>query len=585
MGLEHPDTPDVALYPHQSALYRIQKAPPEQRGLVLYTAPTGMGKTITPIMLAGCTKVVFVCAARHVCLALAQKSIAAGIGVAFAFGCNSPADVRLQHHAVNKFGRTDAKTGNMKEIDHLDGTKVQLCITDLGSVLHLFEWLRGQRGVLYDPAQYALFWDEPTIAMDAAEHPLHEHLRQMWRECDIPFRILSSATLPDEAQLAPMLDAYKARFPGRAVHAVHAEPGEGTVSVLDPANHAVMPHHYCADRAEAVACAAFLEAHPAVLRYLDLKSVLRALSSNKGKWEHRFPTPASVSAQAIKRAYVGLLPDLVGDPYRHQLYESTIDFMGRDARHFVGPCIFLAQDVAHIAQFCAQRIPTTLVQSLQKNLAANDEVREKVDKLRKLFEDGIATENEKKVAAQRLSPANKKILASIDALLATIQPVELPPRFVPNSAEHRAFYQVEPTAPCFTSQVDAATAGQILQTAVPAEWKILLLAGVGVFFSGAPAQYAEIVKRLAGQKKLFLIIADSDYIYGTNYPFFHAFVAKDLKENLSQQKLLQACGRVGRFYDRKTTFTVFFRDPTFGRTLFFPPTKNVEADVMNSLFC
>ena len=40
----------------------------------------------------------------------------------------------------------------------------------------------------------------------------------------------------------------------------------------------------------------------------------------------------------------------------------------------------------------------------------------------------------------------------------------------------------------------------------------------------------------ADNKQLLLIIAESDYIYGTNYQFSHVFLGKDL-ENISFEKL------------------------------------------------
>ena len=58
-------------------------------------------------------------------------------------------------------------------------------------------------------------------------------------------------------------------------------------------------------------------------------------------------------------------------------------------------------------------------------------------------------------------------------------------------------------------------------------------------------KYVEIMKKLAEDQKLYLIIASSDYIYGTNYQFCHGYLSRDL-ENMTQEKMIQAFGRVGR---------------------------------------
>ena len=48
----------------------------------------------------------------------------------------------------------------------------------------------------------------------------------------------------------------------------------------------------------------------------------------------------------------------------------------------------------------------------------------------------------------------------------------------------------------------------------------LLLMGIGVFIH-ENKEYMDIMKKLAEEQKLYLIIASSDYIYGTNYQFCH----------------------------------------------------------------
>ena len=93
----------------------------------------------------------------------------------------------------------------------------------------------------------------------------------------------------------------------------------------------------------------------------------------------------------------------------------------------------------------------------------------------------------------------------------------------------------------------------------------------------------EIMKQLAYQQYLYLIIASSDYIYGTNYQFCHAFLGKDLS-NMTQQKILQAMGRVGRG-NVQQEYTIRFRDESLLSKLWLPATSNIEAENMCRLFC
>ncbi len=89
------------------------------------------------------------------------------------------------------------------------------------------------------------------------------------------------------------------------------------------------------------------------------------------------------------------------------------------------------------------------------------------------------------------------------------------------------------------------------------------------------------MKRLADEQKLYMIIASSDYIYGTNYQFCHGFLSKDL--NLTQEKLIQAMGRIGR-NNIQQTYTVRFRDDEQIMKLFTSETDKPEIINMNRLF-
>jgi hypothetical protein len=119
-------------------------------------------------------------------------------------------------------------------------------------------------------------------------------------------------------------------------------------------------------------------------------------------------------------------------------------------------------------------------------------------------------------------------------------------------------------------------------TNVDTQMKMLLLLGVGMFDKTTDVQYMEIMKRLADEQKLFVIIASSDYIYGTNYQFCHGFIGKDL-QNMTQQKIIQAMGRIGR-NNIQQDYSVRFRDDAILASLFMPPQENREAIIMSKLF-
>ena len=88
---------------------------------------------------------------------------------------------------------------------------------------------------------------------------------------------------------------------------------------------------------------------------------------------------------------------------------------------------------------------------------------------------------------------------------------------------------------------------------------------IGVFTKHNSIRYMEIMKKLAEQQKLYLIIASSDYIYGTNYQFCHGYLSKDLS-NMTQEKMIQALGRIGR-RNPQMDYSMRIRDDTLIKKL------------------
>ena len=106
---------------------------------MLYIAPTGTGKTLSPLGLSETKRIIFVCAARHVGLALAKSAISVGKKVAFAFGCHDVSDIRLHYFAAKdyvKHNRTGThikyKDGSRK-VDNTNGENVEIMICDIKS--------------------------------------------------------------------------------------------------------------------------------------------------------------------------------------------------------------------------------------------------------------------------------------------------------------------------------------------------------------------------------------------------------------------------------------------------------------------
>jgi hypothetical protein len=134
----------------------------------------------------------------------------------------------------------------------------------------------------------------------------------------------------------------------------------------------------------------------------------------------------------------------------------------------------------------------------------------------------------------------------------------------------------------FTSDIPESIVEKIMLLDAEAIWKVLLLMGIGVFTNHASRDYVAIMKELAQNQQLYIIIASTDYIYGTNYQFCHGYIGKDLR-HLTQEKLIQALGRVGR-QNTKLEYSIRLRDDEFINTLFMTSQNKVEVNNMNRLF-
>ena len=180
----------------------------------------------------------------------------------------------------------------------------------------------------------------------------------------------------------------------------------------------------------------------------------------------------------------------------------------------------------------------------------------------------------------------KIIKQELEMLYSMIKLVNFNETFVPNKPAHILKWAEEmDTKQSFTSNIENEVVEKImLLNNVSDNLKILLLMGIGVFVNqeNLNNDYVEIMKNLADKQLLYLIIASSDYIYGTNYQFCHGYLSKDMK--LTQEKIIQALGRIGR-NNIQQDYTIRFRDNEQIIQLFNTESDKPEIKNMNKLFC
>jgi hypothetical protein len=670
---------DLVLYEHQKEIFTLIKNPKPK--LILYMAPTGTGKTLTPIALSESKKIIFVCAARHVGLALARAAISVNKKIAFAFGCSSADDIRLHYFAAKEYTK-NKRTGGIKKVDNSIGDNVQIIICDIRSYLPAMYYMLA----FFPVNDIVTYWDEPTITMDYDEHEFHKTIRKNWKENVIPTVVLSSATLPKENELTETIPDFLNKFPGAEICNIVSHDCKKSIPIINKDGCVILPHYINGNYEKMLEIANHCSNYLTLLRYFDLKEVVEFITfvnknnyaNKKMRLDRHFEDLDSINMKNIKMYYIEMLRNINQENWqlvyayfqenrKPRILENThIDTKGvkiqkvrslgpgvsahssnnlagaplmrlaseqiirpepvkqgtsgvyittKDAYTLTdGPTIFISNDIEKIAKFCVQQanIPNIVMEDIMKKIEFNNiinkqihEIDVQLDVIKEDIESRVkntvnsfhggqrvtgrtkSNKDPKKLSKDITDDSNKsninKMTEKINTLRAMIKQASLNDTFVPNKKNH-----IEKWAPdtnisnAFTSSIDEQVVSDIMAlNGVDNLWKVLLMMGIGVFINHENITYTEIMKKLADQQKLYMIIASSDYIYGTNYQFCHGFLSKDL--DLTQEKIIQAMGRIGR-NNIQQTYTVRFRDDSQILKLFTSETDKPEVRNMNILF-
>ena len=668
---------DSSLYEHQKTIYNAIKSTNPK--LILYIAPTGTGKTLTPLGLSKDYKVIFVCAARHVGIALARSAISIGKKIAFAFGSSAAEDVRLHYSAAKEYTR-DKRSGKIKKVDNTVGDKVEIIICDVRSYLPAMYYMTSFNEV----ENIVTYWDEPTITMDYENHDLHKVIKKNWKLNVIPNMVLSSATLPKMHELTQTIADFREKFPNANINNIVSHDCRKSIPLIDNNGYVVMPHYLTDNYNKILQIVLHCEENLTLLRYFDLKESsefihyveTNHLQKESAKFDRNIASVDDIDMKSIKLYYLKVLKNIVptnwsriynhfrlqrskrikfnhnvdnkgnvinrstslgvatnqhsGEPISRAISLQTnetqhVDPPGSSGVYITtkdaytltdGPTIFIANDLSKVAKFCIQQanIPAIVMKDIREKIDFNNQINEKIDQLEKTLEfeearmaskiSGSSNDNSKeakkiigkkddkgksRIASKVMDRTedNKivKIKEDIATLKTMVKNTVLDDMFIPNKVAHlEKWARGLNKGGAFTSDIDENTIVSImLLKDVEDSWKILLLLGIGVFTDHKSSAYTEIMKALVDQQKLYLIIADSDYIYGTNYQFCHGYLSKDLE--LTQEKIIQALGRIGR-NNIQQEYSARFRDDSQIITLFtrFVSEQKPEVINMNKLF-
>tara|TARA_Y100000816_G_C26100524_1_gene583103 strand:- start:259 stop:2802 length:2544 start_codon:yes stop_codon:yes gene_type:complete len=629
---------DLKLYEHQKKLFSLFKNYKEKDKatpmFVTYTAPTGTGKTLSPIGLAKKYRVIFVCVARHIGLALAKNAISCDKKIAFGFGCSSANDIRLHYYSAVEYTK-NYKSGGIFKVDNSVGTNVEIMICDVQSYITCMHYMLA----FNNENDIITYWDEPTITLDYENHELHETIHKNWNENKISKMILSCATLPSNEELQPVICDFKMKFEDAEYHHISSYDCKKSIPILDKDGYSVLPHYLFEDFNEMQQVCNFCTNNRTLLRYFDLNEIVNFIKYVEEVLEYdiiedSFKGISDITMNNLKECYLQTLMSLEEEDYKKaytylkqqrinkfennklvrskslmnedkpkdtklkrtvSVFETNKERKNTggllattsDAYTFTdGPTIYLTDDIDKIGNFYIQQtnIENSVFTKLMKKIEKNREILEKIDKIEKKINSSELRDNgdgdaeySKKSEIGKMSNESSKMQEEVYELKKKLSAVTLDAMYSPNTIPHQHIWapEGEIVENAFVSDIGEENTKVLMKLNIENIYKVLLLLGIGTFKYHENKEYVEIMKELAEKQKLFMIIASTDYIYGTNYQFCHGFIGKDLLET-TQQKLLQALGRIGR-NNIQQDYTIRVRDNEIIKKLFTRQTYNLEA--------
>lgn len=605
------------LYSHQKEIYCIFKnKEKDESSLVLYTAPTSTGKTLTPLGLSEKYKIIFVCAARHVGVSLAKSAISVGKKVAFAFGCETADDIRLHYFAAKEYQR-NYKSGGIFKVDNSIGDYVEIMICDIKSYLVSMYYMTS----FFPKDNIILFWDEPTITLDYNEHECHYYINELWKNNTIPNIILSSATLPQDHEISDLISDFMGKFENPNYHRITSNECTKSISLINNEGYVVLPHLLFDDINELKNSFEFCKNNKVIYRYFDLYEVSKFIilfneslpvdNNDICNIESYFENISDITMESIKEYYIYLLNKITKEQFdiirskiqnlkQVKIQENSknkgngINITTSDAYSLTdGPTIFIADDVNKIAKFCIQSasIPNSIIKDITDKINFNNKINDEINNVEKTLEDKMKKigldENDdsksKKLSKDIKDPDINLLSKKIKDLNGLYKEITIDDIYVPNKIQHIEKWFGKINDDAFTSNIDNNDVERVMSLDnIDDMWKLLLLLGIGLFSKDIDISYTEIVKEFADNQKLYLIIANGDYIYGTNYQFCHSFIGKDLR-NMTQEKIIQSMGRVGR-NKLQQTYSIRFRNNDIIQKIFIKEQDKIEAQNMNLLF-
>lgn len=593
--------PTMSIKPYESQLNLMNEIRNNESGLFLYKAMIGSGKTSFVISLCKYIK------SLKVSVDIGSKvSKIASTTLQVIFACSVDA-VRLQiakiaYNMGIPFGIASITEKGLKISNNnlycKDPTKRVLIIADLVSTVE----------ILKQSQDYILFLDEPTIGADQQNHPITMEVIKVVLLAPSK-TILSSATLPSEHELEPIINKFKEQHHQANVVTINSkETFIGCeITNLDN-NETLLPHNNCKTETELrfvidkIKNSVFINrlyTGPILFRIIDRMEKNNIHNVDLNEYFKDVSLLSQFEIQKFVIQQLEFLADTHNDQLIKQICEplksdgddggnkcnqqqttnDTLDdsdiwanedeedgqingdedesnnkyskfknLLTSDAHKYMGSALITVKNPIEFANYVQAKLfekCTSATKIIKKYLY---ELNEYNDKLNKLESAKKTVKTYKKDQDNYDNKENEDNRAKeLQRLLNSKPTINFPHNFIINTPAHVNEY-------CTSDKI---TDKKLLRfpdiSQYPLDLNIpdwiyqLLFSGVGIYMpSKLSKSYTTFVLKLAAEAKLAFLISDYDISYGSNYPFSHVIITDDGAAEHSINTIFQLLGRAGR---------------------------------------
>jgi hypothetical protein len=547
--------------------------------LVLLHAMIGYGKTVSGVAYANMvhkramsqfsgimsgnedivqSQLLFVCAVETVQLQFAKLCYNANIGPTFATWDpkTSKPTIRSSWHCSKVTGRKNNKTTTVIK---------SVIICDLLSALYLL--LEKSKKELDETV---VFLDEPTVSADQEDSLLTLLVTSIIYNTS-PYLVLSSATLPRQNEISPVIEHFKSKYPDGDVVSISAMKSQIGCQLVTFDGTLIAPHTTCKTKEDVNRLITRLNTEPFVRRLYSPRMVFRLEETmRKSNVKDVFDVdkdflenPTSLSHHSFVECVVKLLQRLLEED--DEVIEkvcSNATLQNNQEESDISIPLYLTQQIHRFDKptLITSTNPVSIAKEMLNGLIDNTtDLETKLELSKKEYEANLTKqkrdlsnlENRKDIKSrdhrrmEEQKILNREILPDI-SFLHRIIPYS---KSWANTFDLKHNNQERLRYGCDFTDVAEELGVQ--------DWLLLLLfAGVGVYgdVPELSQSYKTLVSNLASNGRLRFVISDDTIIYGTDWPIGIVVCLDDIADKHSVASLMQLFGRAGRVGKCYTAF-------------------------------